>query len=196
MNDQAQGRVYRMGTSDAPRLIKASMNAEDVALANKYAKHPDEFDQIPPGQLAIFRLLINKCFSDLSDKIYFEFVDYEPYGTNPSIKDMLNDFYRGHIKIHTTGNDSKVWGKFHNLQFRAIHDYVHCLYANDFTHREERKVLGKQLEFHRLYGKDFPFLNWDLFGRILRSEIVYQSAFKEYYGEFHIEQKIILADLY
>lgn len=165
-------------------------------MADRYAAAKDEFySNVNQGQLLVFRELINKQFSDLSSKIKFHFVDDEPYGENPKIDRVLMDFYTGYLPIHTTGNDSKVWGKFHNLQFRAIHDYIHCLHAIEFSHMDEINAYKKQMEFSFGYAKDYPCLNWDIYNKILRSEIVYQSAYKEAYGKFHIDQKIILQDL-
>lgn len=164
-------------------------------LADGYTQAPDEFDNIPYFYLKELRLIVARMFEQIAQKVYFEFVDYEPYGQNPKLKDMLEDFEAGCIRIHTTGNDSKVWGKFCNLEFRAIHDYLHCLYKLDFTHENELAVYAIQA------GASWPFLNEcsdytkDLYFKILRSEIVYQSAYKEVNGEFHIDQKIILTDL-
>lgn len=110
---------------------------------------------------------------------------------------MLSDFHTGLLKIHTTGNYSKVWGTFTNLQFRAIHDYIHCLFNLDFTHTRELLAFKEQSEFsltHRS-AHDFPYLNWETYVGILRSEIVYQSAYKEHYGAFHTDQKIVLKEL-
>lgn len=167
------------------------------AMAKKYDAFADEFDYIPDSEIKAFRQLINMQFSDISKNIQIEFVDFEPYGANPSIKQMLVDFRKGIMKIHTTGNDSRIWGKFHNLQFRAIHDYIHLIQELDFTHSEETKVYPAQFEFslQARYTQAFPFLNWETYKRILRSEIVYQSAYKEAFGKFHIDQKIILEDL-
>lgn len=167
------------------------------AMAKKYDAFADEFDYIPDSEVKAFRQLINMQFSDISKYIQIEFVDYEPYGETPSLKQMLVDFRKGIMKIHTTGNDSRVWGKFHNLQFRAIHDYIHLTQEMDFTHDDEVKVYAQQFEFSLkpLYIHRLPYLNWDIYNKILRSEIVYQSAYKEHFGKFHIDQKIILADL-
>lgn len=176
--------------------ISTLINRHDAeAMAKVYDALGDEFDYISDDEIKVMRQLINQQFSDLSKVIHVEFVDYEPYGENPTIKTMLKDFRKGVIKIHTTGNDSKIWGKFHNLQFRAIHDYIHLIHELDFTHNDEVKVYPKQFEFSLKYALQFPHLNWDLYNRVLRSEIVYQSAYKEAFGKFHIDQKIILVDI-
>lgn len=166
-------------------------------MAKAYDKAEDEFLSIPDDQLNVFKQLINAQFSDISRRIRIDFVDYEPYGENPKIADMLKDFNVGVMKIHTTGNDSKVWGKFTNLQFRAVHDYIHCLFKIDFTHNDEIIAFHKQAEFSfsERYARLFPYLNWETYIGILRSEIVYQSAYKEANNAFHIGQKVILKSL-
>lgn len=164
-------------------------------LADDYRYAPDEFDLISEHDLHNFRRFVNYQYSILTKAhiLYFDFVDYEPYGTNPSVHEIRKDFLKGIIKIHTTGNDSKVWGKFYNLQFRAIHDYIHCRYSLDFTHDNEMEVFQRQIEFSNW---QLPFdVNFDLYTKVLRSEIVYQSSYKEVFGEFHIDQKIILKNL-
>jgi len=170
-------------------------NVDTMALRYKNAK--DEFDTISESELQVFRQLINQQFHDINKRVRAEFVDYEPYGENPTLAAMLPDFRSGVIKIHTTGNESLVWNKFHNLQFRFIHDYLHLVHEHDFTHYEECKVYPKQFEFsiRDKYTQLFPNLNWDTYNRILRSEIVYQSSYKEVYGQFHILQKVILSNL-
>jgi hypothetical protein len=61
---------------------------------------------------------------------------------------------------------------------------------------DEVKAFRRQYEWSvDNYAKKFPNMNWDLYKRVLRSEIVYQAAVKENFNTFHIEQKIILTDL-
>jgi len=168
-------------------------SAKDMAIA--YVNARDEFATIPDDQLTVFRKLVTAQFNDISSKIDIEFVDYEPYGQNPKIADVLKDFYAGKLLTHTTGNDSNIWGKYVNLQFRAVHDYIHCVHNLEFIHDDEVKAFQKQGEFSLTYGPRFPHVNWETYVGILRSEIVYQSAYKEHFGEFHIDQKLILKNL-
>lgn len=179
-------------------MISTLISRHDVTdMAKKYDAMSDDLDWMSASEIRVFRQLINRQFADISNAITFDFVNYEPYGETPSIKAMLPDFRKGRIKIHTTGNDSRIWGKFHNLQFRAIHDFIHLTQGLNFTHEDECKVYPLQFEFsvQNKYTQALPHLNWDVYNRILRSEIVYQSAYKEAFGKFHIDQKIILADL-
>lgn len=166
-------------------------------LAERYANTPDEFNQIPERELFVLKQIIEHQYNHIIESgfsIYFE--DYEPYGKNPKIADALQDFRAGWLEIHTTGNDSVVWGAYTNLQFRAVHDFVHCGIEAEFDHESEKKVLAAQYEFaQKISGAKFKYANWDLYYKILRSEIVYQSAYKEANGAFHIDQKVILTDL-
>jgi hypothetical protein len=176
--------------------MKTNIRPHNVSeMAAAYRDHPDQFDDIDTDHLRIFKHLINAQFNDIFKRLIdIEFVDHEPYGDNPKIANVLVDFYAGILKIHTTGNDSKLWDKFHNLQFRAIHDFIHCAHGFEFNHADEVKAYQAQMEFSMGYGKQFPHLNWDVYNAILRSEIVYQSSFKEHFGAFHISQKIILTE--
>lgn len=74
--------------------------SEEMALAYKAAE--DEYPSIPDEQLRSFRQLVNAQFAQISSKLSIEFVDYEPYGQNPKIADMLKDFHAGKLLIHTT----------------------------------------------------------------------------------------------
>lgn len=165
------------------------MNKEKIAM--EYELALDEFDTIPREQIHFARAFINKQFQILSDKIYFDFVDTEPYDYN-TIEDMLKDFNVGVIKVNTTGNESKYWGTVYNLIFRAVHDYFHCQAKLGFTFDEEVKIWKKQVEYNTL---TLPkLLDNNLLTAVLRSEIVYQGAYKEVTGKFHINQKIVLKD--
>lgn len=166
-------------------------------LAERYDNTPDELDLIGEAELNVLKKLIEHQYNHIiSNGFDFWFFNYEPYGQNPKIADVIKDFNKGWIDIHTTGNHSPVWGAYTNLQFRAIHDFIHCGISAEFDHESEKKVLAAQLDFaKKISGARFAYANWELYYKILRSEIVYQSAYKEAYGTFHIEQKIILTDL-
>lgn len=171
------------------------MNKEKIAKA--YLEREDDFDSIPEEKIHQFRKLINEMFSFYSSRsgTYFDFVDYEPYKYD-NVKEMNEDFKKRIIKVNTTGNDSKLWGKVYNLMFRAVHDVIHCVYDLNFTFEDEAQAWKKQVSKTMFLFEDrYSTLDWGLFNAILRSEIVYQAAVKETTGEFHIDQKIILEDL-
>ncbi len=164
-------------------------------IAKKYDESVNEIDSIGETDIYNFRKLINKQFSDISKIIHFDFVDYKPYAYT-SIKELMADFRKSIIKVNTCGNDSELWGGFYNLQFRAIHDYIHCLHELNFNFDDEVIAYAYQYEFSLAYAKDFPHFDWSLYKKILRSEVVYQAAVKEYFDKFTIDQKIIITDLY
>lgn len=165
-------------------------------IAKAYAFAPDDFQYMRDADLHNMRKLIQAQFAYLSEKVYFDFVDTDPY---PYVKiDELDaDWRRGIIKVNTSGNESVLWGKVYNLQFRAIHDYIHCVHRLDFNFLAEAKAFKHQYEFSIMdrFAKQFPYMDWELYQKVLRSEIVYQAAVKEHYEQFHIDQKIILKQL-
>jgi len=166
-------------------------------ISDKYSTTPDDFSKIPEAQIHLFRKLINRQFGDMSKITYIDFVDEDPYEYT-TIDQMFNDYKKGFIKVNTSGNDSKLWGKVYNLMFRAIHDIFHCKLAADFTFDDEVKAWQFQVQKTRseyYLEKDFTKLDWDLFSSTLRSEICWQAAVKTVTGEFHIDQKIILEDI-
>lgn len=176
-------------------LLTDSNAVERIATAYKNYGD-DDVDYIRESDLWNMRELINMQFGELSKNLHFDFVDGEPYSYN-QISELMPDWRSRVVRVNTTGNDSKLWGKFYNLQFRAIHDYIHCIKNLDFNYKAEVKAFHAQYEYSLLgkFAEKFPQMNWDLYKKVLRSEIVYQAAVKEYFGEFHIDQKIILSEL-
>jgi hypothetical protein len=164
------------------------------SIAQKYETSTNEILSIGEADRYNFRKLINKQFSDISKIIHFDFVDYKPYPYT-IIKDLIGDFRNGIVKVNVCGNDSELWGGFYNLQFRAIHDYIHCIHELDFNFADEVIANAHQYEFSLAYAKEFPHYDWSLYRKILRSEVVYQAAVKEHFNPFTIEQKIVLIDL-
>jgi hypothetical protein len=165
---------------------------ERIALAYKEAT--DDFIVIHEQNLHNFRQLIQAQFAELSQTIYFDFVDTDPYPYK-HISELMPDFRKRIIKVNTSGNDSRLWGKVYNLQFRAIHDWIHCMNELDFNYEAEVKAYDRQIGYSLAFKNQFHYINWALYAKILKSEIVYQAAVKEYFKEFHIDQKIILHDL-
>lgn len=165
-------------------------------IATKYASLQDDMPYIHDRDLHNMRKLIQAQFAYLSKKVYFDFVDTDPY-PYVKIEELDADWRRGIIKVNTSGNDSLLWGKVYNLQFRAIHDFIHCVHRLDFNFLAETHAYQQQHGFSLMdeFTKQFPYMDWELYRRVIRSEIVYQAAVKEYFDKFHIEQKIILQDL-
>jgi hypothetical protein len=125
--------------------------------------------------------------------LHIDFTENDPYSYE-GLEDIFSDFNNKIVKVNTSGNDSKFWGPFYNLAFRGIHDFIHAFGKLDFTYKDEIIAFEKQLDFYPFGIHDKEDL--DLYERVLRSEIVYQAAFKTYFGVFHVPfQKIILSDL-
>lgn len=170
-------------------------NAIEI-IATGYANESDDAISIAEHDLHLMRKLINAQFGNISKNIYFDFTERDPY-PYVRVKELEKDWRAGIIKVNTSGNDSMVWGKVYNLQFRAIHDYIHCLFGLDFNFQDEVRAYRKQIECSMAdeYARQFPNMNWELYQAVLRSEIIYQAAVKTHFGQFHIEQKIVLTDL-
>lgn len=164
-------------------------------IATAYDEAEDQLPNIPEQSIHQFRQIICSQFMYLSHidrRIYFDFVDKDPY-KYVKVKDMLEDYEHGLLKINSSGNDSKMWGPVYNLMFRAVHDWVHCSRNLDFNYPDEVKAFKFQVEFSEAAGGR---VDWNMYERVLRSEIIYQAAYKTHFNVFHVPfQKIILSDL-
>lgn len=165
-------------------------------IAEAYKEAPDEIGFIKDYDRRELRDTVNSMFAEMSTLAHFDFVDSDPYDY-VKVEPMAKDFLRtGCIKVNTSGNDSQMWGKAYNLMFRAVHDFIHVNSMLDFNYEDEVKAFEHQMQWsingHISPGS--PIL--DTYYRILRSEIIYQAAYKTYYGEFHVPtQKIILSEI-
>jgi hypothetical protein len=163
-------------------------------IAEHYKAATDNLPGILMEDIHNFRKLIQLQFADISKVIYFDFVDEYPYKYD-FVDEMVADFKKGFIRVNTSGNDSRLWGKVYNLQFRAIHDFIHCLHHLHFNFTDEVTAYRKQMAFSRQdrYAKKFPFLDWNMYEAVLRSEIIYQAAVKTNYKLIDLDtQKIVL----
>jgi hypothetical protein len=171
-----------------PRAIKR------IALA--YDDCEDQLHLIPEHKIHRFRRIVIDQFVYITKsahpQIYFDFVDKDPYEYK-LVEELMLDYQRGTLKINSSGNDSKLWGPVYNLMFRAVHDWIHCVKGYNFNYKDEVAAYKFQVEFSEAAGGN---VDWELYEKVLRSEIVYQAAYKTYFDEFHVPfQKIILADL-
>jgi hypothetical protein len=163
-------------------------------IAESYKAAPDELKKLALQEVIQIRKFINHQFNFLSKGIYFDFVNSEPYKYD--VCDWLvHDAKTGVLRVNATGNDSAFWEKYHNLQFRAIHDYIHAVHRLDFNLESEITAYKMQMDFSMSFKNEFPFIDWNLYSLILRSEIIYQAYVKTHFKEFHIEQKLILTSL-
>lgn len=168
-------------------------------IAESYVESVNEIGHIPTHEKIKIHGLIALQFADLSkNSIYFNFIQDEPYNYT-TVDDMREDYHKGFISVNTTGNNSDFWGECYNLMFRAIHDYFHADRILHFTYEDEIKAYQHQV----LHSYEVAISNgmaktidWELYYQILRSEIIYQAAYKTHFKEFHLpEQKIILSQL-
>lgn len=166
-------------------------------IAEAYVKAKDDLPSITESDRLVLRGVIGRMFAGASNSIHFDFTKKDPYDYN-TIKQMRWDYDHGHIvKVNVSGNNSKMWGPVYNLMFRAVHDYVHARWEFDFNYQAEVLAWERQLWLTKAQAAIPMHIGiYDLYGKILRSEIVYQAAYKTYFKEFHLPvQKIVLADL-
>lgn len=167
-------------------------------IAEAYVKAKDDLPGISESECKQLRHVISVMFASISERIHFDFVKKDPYDYT-TVGPMLEDYVWNHsIKVNVSGNNSKMWGPVYNLMFRAIHDYVHARWNYDFNYKDEILAHEKQIWLTQDKLKWFDYDNplWELYYKILRSEIIYQAAYKTHFGEFHVPvQKIILKDL-
>lgn len=167
-------------------------------IAKAYKASVEQVFQIPNQDVIKFKRVIAFQFAELSKKIDFVFVPYEKYKYERAFE-LLPEYEHGRIIVNSTGNNSTLWGECHNLMFRAVHDYFHAEFQLDFNYLDEIVAYEKQVKHSMFMVRRYdisPEIDWQLYARILRSEIVYQAAYKTFFKEFHLpEQKIILEDL-
>lgn len=177
--------------------MKELLDEEIKRIAIAYNEATDEIDQIPEWDREDLRRTVSRMFAEMDQNTYFDFTKEDPYEYNV-IEPMLRDYKeRSTIRVNTSGNESTLWGVFYNLMFRAVHDYIHTVFELDFNYADEKKAYEQQLRWS--ISKDHIGINSNLlstYAAVLRSEIIYQAAYKTYYGEFHVPtQKIILREL-
>lgn len=146
-------------------------------LSNVYTRYKCQLDAIPAEEIATYKWDIQAAFN----KIPYT-VDYLPI--------ELNDFdlfvegierYRV-LKVSTLHNESKFLTPDENLQFRAIHDYLHYVLNQPFTFEGEVNVYKAQKFLHTT----------DIGKKILYSEVVLQAAYCHVTGKFADVQKVII----
>lgn len=180
------------------RYSFANTKKEIRRIACAYKRAKDDLPSITQEQRIQMRDIVSDMFGHVSRYTHFDFVKTDPYKYD-NIKEVQEDFHKGFIKVNVSGNKSTLWGPVYNLMFRAIHDYIHVKYDLDFNYKAEREACLQQTKDSKIGCQLTPWdepLDWDLYAKILRSEIIYQAAYKTYFGEFHVPvQKIILQDL-
>lgn len=120
----------------------------------------------------------NKAFDFVESAVKVEYTSNDPY---ESVNDLILDVKtNGKMLIYSGHNNSSIFPAEDNLRFRAVHDFFHFILNEPFTYEGESNVYEYQ---KRWYSED----TWN----ILKSEIVYQTAFAVYYNKFP-DQKLVL----
>jgi hypothetical protein len=164
-----------------------------------YSEAPDQLAEISQEDRIALRTVITRMFAfityDEHYSVHFDFTIEDPYKYD-TVREVRNDYIKGIIKVNVSGNNSELWGPVYNLMFRAIHDYIHAKHKLDFTYRDEIDAYYIQIKSSAPFMNNLTDKQARLYLEILRSEIVYQAAYKTHFNEFHVPvQKIILQDL-
>jgi len=163
-------------------------------LGQHYAETEDELHLVDREVTRSLRAFTEKLYNTLTTEVEVIFVDYEPYNyLKDGAVEMMKDYEQGFIKVPTLGDDSEIFEEF-NLMFRASHDIVHCIMNKSFSYEDEFDTFLYTARMFRIWNPDLYQAEEEQAIRVLRSEIIYQSAFKNSEAENIIDQKIILSD--
>lgn len=159
-----------------------------------YSRTEDELDKVTPEVKKALREFTDKLYDVLTEEVEVRFVDYEPYDyLGNGAEEMMKDYLEGFIRVPTLGDDSNIFGEY-NLKFRASHDIIHCLTNTSFSYEDEFETFIYTSRLLKVWNRTLYPAEVDMAIRVLRSEIIYQSAFKNSTAENIIDQKIILSD--
>lgn len=141
-----------------------------------YQRYKDRFPELTRKQLTQYRFEVAVAFNKLPCNV--DYVNGQPY---TSVEELTVDARKGIIKISRDFNDSKLLPGKLNLEFRAVHDYLHYTLQAPFTAAGEMEVYKLQAKLHNDFSK-----------KLLYSEVILQACFAEYFGKFIETQKIVL----
>lgn len=144
----------------------------------------------------VLRRFTHDLFDSLSESVIIQFVDDLPYDyLGEGHFQMFKDYEEGFIRVPTGDDNSKLLGKS-NLKFRATHDVLHAMLGKSFKYEDEVDVYMHTAHMFLIWAatQALPHsYKLDVI-RMLRSEIVYQSAFKNLESNNEIDQKVVLTD--
>jgi hypothetical protein len=129
-----------------------------------------------------FRFEVAKAFQTLNNILPngVEYCADQPY---QNVDQLTSDIRkRGVMLISYENNDSELLPGELNLQFRAIHDYLHYVLQAPFTAAGEIEVYNLQSRLH--YSPETK--------AFLFSEVVLQACYCEYFGKFADVQKVVV----
>lgn len=158
------------------------MSTKDYIRKNAlvYLRYKDNYDQLTEEEIKLFREEVIDAFVKLPSDIEVRYVTGQPYANH---KELTDDIKTNKVmRISTDHNESTLLPGILNLQFRAVHDYLHYTLQQPFTAAGEINVFKMQKKFH----------SEGISQQILFSEVVLQACYCEYFGEFPNKQKVIL----
>lgn len=159
-----------------------------------YADADNELGEVKPEVIKALKKFTNKLYNVLIQEVEVKFVDYEPYDyLKDGFTDMIKDYENGFIRVPTLSDDSDIFGDY-NLKFRASHDIIHCLINKSFSYEDEFETFIYTTRLFKIWNEDLYDAEVDIAIRVIRSEIIYQSAYKNFITENSIEQKVVLSD--
>lgn len=159
------------------------MSNEDY-IRNKaiiYERYKDQFNEIDSVDLRQYRLGVERAYKEhVLPFVSVRFVAGQPYANHIELTNEIKA--SGAMYISTDFNESILLPGELNLQFRAVHDYIHYILQAPFTAAGEIKVYNFQKRFHQA----------GVCQQILFSEVVLQACYAEYFKKFAPIQKIVL----
>lgn len=142
-----------------------------------YQRYKDRFPELTREQLIQYRFEVAVAFNKIPVRV--QYIAGQPY---QNVDQLTSDISRNNLMlISREFNDSKLLPGKLNLEFRAVHDYLHYTLQAPFTVAGEIEVYKLQAKFHNDFSK-----------KLLYSEVILQACFAEYFGRFIETQKIVL----
>jgi len=145
-----------------------------------YLKYKDNFEELTTKQINKFRKEVEEAFGKLPSNLWVEYESGQPYNNLEELTEDIKE--RQVMHISTDHNESVLLPDKLNLQFRAVHDYLHYTLQQPFTAVGEINVFKMQRKFH----------STGISQQILFSEVVLQACYAEYFGKFPAKQKVVL----
>lgn len=146
-----------------------------------YQLYKDQFEEIDSVDLRQFRLEVERTYKEnVIPFVSVVSVGGQPYKDHHELTADIKNHKR--LRISHDYNESRLLPNELNLQFRAVHDYIHYILQAPFTAMGELQVYKFQKKFHQFGVRQ----------QILFSEVVLQACYSEYFGRFAPIQKVIL----
>jgi len=143
-----------------------------------YERYKDNFDNIRTEEILLFRQEIRAAYGKIPVMVGWQ--SGQPYQNVSELTKDIKDTNR--MYISTDHNESRLLPEQLNMEFRAVHDYLHYTLQAPFTAAGEIKVFHLQKKLH----------SSEIGRKILFSEVVLQACYQEHFGHFAPTQKVIL----